>query len=325
MKFETSDLLNNEYKFDLIKLRMHKKVKYNVIYSLYLKHSITSYKFIHIIFILISSMGLLILSNEFIPIEKQIYFSKYLREITIFSFVGKFKMSHSTYLIICGIIFVIHICRLIFMLNLSYQTNHIDPFNPVKKQKSIIIRILNHLTYVLFSFIIEFLSFVIYIEIFPDKFIIKKDSKINQNIQIIFLVLNSILIISYNVNNHFLISLSNRPLSEREYPIKYKFSSSKIIILTIFQNFILIHPLQSYLNIKINKILSVVFFIVIAAFLLLAYFIQINSYNLNNLINSLVSFIGEFCFVSIIIETIIYALVIKYRTSKELICFIFVK
>ena len=325
MKFETHDLLNDEYKFDLIKLRMHQKVKYNVIFSLFLKYSVTSYKFVHIVFILISSMGLLILSNEFIPIEKQIYFSKYLREITIFSFVDKVKMSHSNYLIICGIIFIIHIYRLIFMFNLSYKTKIIDPFNPVKKQKSIIIRILNHLTYILFSFIIEFLSFVIYIEIFPDKFIIKKDSKINQSIQIIFLILNSIMIISYNANNHFLISLTNRPLSERDYPIKFKFSPLKIIILTIFQNFILIHPLQGYLNKKIHKILSIVFFIVIAAFLLLAYFIQINSYNLNNLINSLVSFIGEFCFVSIIIETIIYALDIRYRTNKELICFIFVK
>ena len=174
MKFETSDILNDEYKFELIKLRMHRKVKYNIVSQLFLKQSITNYKFIHIAYIILSSIGLLILSNEFMPREEQQFFSNYIREITIYSFTKRLKITHSTYLIICAIIFLICIYRLISMLYFSYQSNRTDPFDSFKNNKSFIVRILNHIVYVLFSYIIEFLSFIFYIEIFPNKFITLK-------------------------------------------------------------------------------------------------------------------------------------------------------
>ena len=46
---------------------------------------------------------------------------------------------------------------------------------------------------------------------------------------------------------------------------------------------------------------------------------------MDNLINSLVSFIGEFCFVSIIIEIIIYALDIRDLNTRELLFFMLIK
>ena len=325
MKFEPSDILNDEYKFDLIKLGMHKKIKYNIVSHLFLKQSITGLKFIHIFFIIISSIGILILSNEFIPREKHEYLSSYLREITIFSFTKRLKMTHSTYLIICAIIFVICAFRLIFMINFYYQSNQKDPFSSFKNKKSFIIRILNHIVYVFFSYIIEFLSFIFYIEIFPNKFIIKKDANVHKSLQIIFLVLNSILIIAYNINNHYFVKLINRPLSQQAYPIKFKFTSSKIIILIILQNFSLFHPLRYYFEEKISKILCIVYFSIIALFLICVYFIEINTYNMDNLINSIISFIGEFCFVSVLIETLIYGLDIKCHTFKEIFFFILIK
>ena len=325
MKFEPSDILNDEYKFDLIKLRVHNKVKYSIVSHLFLKQSITSYKFIHIAYIIISSIGLLILSNEFIPQEKQEYFSNYIREITIFSFAKRLKITHSTYLIICAIIFIICLFRLIYMIYFSYQSNSMDPFNNFKNKKNFLTRILNHIVYVFFSFIIEFLSFIFYIEIFPNKFIIKKDSNVDESLQIIFLVLNSILIVIYNLNNYYFVKLIDRPLCQQNYPIKFKFTFSKIILLMILQNFSLIHPLKYYFKDKINKILCLVYFGIILLFLISAYLIEINTYNIDNLINSIISFIGEFCFVSVLIEILIYALDIKCYSFKEIFFFTLIK
>ena len=64
MKLEISDLLNEDNKFELITLRIHKKIKHRIISYLFLKQSMTSYKFIHILYIIISSISLIILSNE---------------------------------------------------------------------------------------------------------------------------------------------------------------------------------------------------------------------------------------------------------------------
>ena len=325
MKFEISDILNDECEFDLIKLRIHGKIKHNIASVLFLKHSINSYKFIHIIFIIISSMGLLILSNEFIHNDNQKFLGTYLRELTFYSLAKKLKISHSTYLIISAIIFIICACRLIFLLNFKVQINNKDPFGNFKSKRNLIVRILNHIVYVFFSYLIEFLSFIFYIEIFPKDFIIKKDSKINGSLQIIFLLLNGLLIITYNMNNYFFLRLINRPLSQQNYPIKYKFTVSKLIIFQIFQNFSLIHPLHCYFSEEVNNIWSTVYFIIIGILLISLYFIEINTYWLNNVINSTISIIGEFCFVSIIIETIIYALNIKYSSIRELLFFVFVK
>ena len=325
MTSELSDLLNEENKYDFIALRMHKKVKHNIIPFLFLKQSMISYKFFHIIYILISSIGILILSDEFIPKDNRKYFSDYFRELTMFSLIKKLKITHSTYLIICAVIFVICAFRLIFLINFMYNSNETDSLNIVKKEKSVILNILNHLVYVLFAYIIEFLAFIYYIEIFPNDFIIKKESNVNRVFQIVFFVLNGILIISYNIFNYFCIKLINRPLSQQKYPIKFKFSFSKIILLIIIQNLSLIHPLECYLDDKINKIWCIVYSIIILILLATLYFIQINSFNIDNGINSVISYIGEFCFVSIIIEIIIYALDIRDLNIKELLFFMLIK
>ena len=325
MRLEISDLLNEDYKYDLIALRMHGKVKHRIIPYLFLKQTITGYKFIHIIYILISSISLLILSNEFIPSDNRKYFSHYFREITFYSLTKRLKISHSTYLIICLVIFVICSFRIIMLIVFFNKSNELVSFSSLKRQKSYVLNVLNHIVYVLFSFIIEFLSFIFYIEIFPETFIIKKDSNVSQIIQIIIFLLNVIMIIVYNLYNYFCIKLINRPLSPDTYPIKTKFPFSKLILFIIVQNLSLIHPLECFLEKKINDIWCIVYSVLIIILLISLYFSQINSYNIDNIINSIISFVGEFCFVSIIIEIIIYVLDIRYYSTKELLFFLLIK
>jgi hypothetical protein len=184
---------------------------------------------------------------------------------------------------------------------------------------------MNHIAYIFFSYIVEFLSFIYYIEFFPNDFIIKKDTKINATIHRIILIFNTIFIIVYNINNFFCVSFANRPLAEKTYPFKMKIPKAKLIILIIFQNICVLHPLQFYLNKKANRIWCISYIIIIFLFLLWLYFISFKKYNYDNFLNSLLSFIGDFCFVSIVIEMILFLFSIKHKNSIEIILYSTVK
>ena len=76
MKYEISDILNEKNKFGLIKLRIHKKVDNHVLSNLIIMLTIYNNIIIHILFIIFSSIGLIILCNNFIPdFNRYIYLS----------------------------------------------------------------------------------------------------------------------------------------------------------------------------------------------------------------------------------------------------------
>ena len=326
MKYEISDILNDRYKYGLTMLRMHKKANKGILSYLILKISIYDYYIIHILFLIISSMGLLILCNDFYPDYSQhIYLSNWLRYLTPYSFVKKLHISHFEYIIICLIIFIICIFRILYLYHLIYRVNHFHSTEVYNINENLIIRILNHISYVFFSYIIEFLSYIYYIELFPNDFVIKKGSNVSEIIHKLFFVLNGIFILIYNINNYFFILMINKPTADSTYPVRLKIPSSKRYLLIFIQNFSLIHPMQCYFSDDINRIWCIVYIVIFFLILIWAYFITIKLYNYDNLFNSLLSFIGEFCFVSVIIEIILYFLSIKHDKSKELICFIITK
>ena len=205
MKYEISDLLNEKYKYGLTMLRMHKKADKGILFLLIFKLYAYNFYFIHILFIIISSMGLLILCNDFIPnYKKYIYFSNWLRYLTPHYLVKKLHISNNSYIIICSIIFFICILRILYTIKLIYKINHFQTTEVYKIKENIFVKILNHIVYIFFSYIIEFLSYILYIEFFPNDFIIKKNNNINDILQKIFCILNIIFIIIYNINNFFL-------------------------------------------------------------------------------------------------------------------------
>ena len=326
MKYEVPDLLNEKYRYGLTLLRMHKKANKGISFLLIFKLSVYKSYLIHILFIIISSMGLLILCNDFIPnYNNNIYFSNYLRYLTPFYLTKIFHISNNLYLLICGIIFVICIFRIIYIFYLIYNVNHFNIKKVYNIKENNVIRILNHFVYIFFSYIIEFLSYIFYIEFLPNDFIIKKKDNINGIIQKLFCVLNTIFIFIYNINNFFFISITNRPIADKSYPFQMKIPSSKLYILIILQNSSLFHPLQYYLSEKIKNIWCIVYTIIILLILLWLYLIPIKSYNYDNIINSILSFIGEFCFISIFIEILLYIFVINVEVSSEVIYFLIIK
>ena len=326
MKYEISDLLNEKYKYGLTMLRMHKKADKGILFLLIFKLYAYNFYFVHILFIIISSMGLLILCNDFIPnYKKYIYFSNWLRNLTPHYLVKKLHISNNSYIIICSIIFFICILRILYTIKLMYKINHFQTTKVYNIKENIFVKILNHIVYIFFSYIIEFLSYILYIEFFPNDFIIKKNNNINDILQKIFCIINIIFIIIYNINNFFFISVTNRPYTDESYPLKMKIPSSKLYIFILLQNFSLLHPLQCYFSERINNIWCVIYIIILFLLLLWLYLIQIKSYNYDNIINSILSFIGEFCFISIIIEMILHFFSIRIESRRELIYFLFVK
>ena len=326
MKYEISDLLNNKNFLGFTMLRMHKKANKGVLSLLIFKQSICHHFIVHFLFILISSMGLLILCSNFVPnYDKYIYLSNWLRYLTPFFIVEQLKISHFVYLIICSIIFILCFIRILYIIYFIYRINNFHIIEVYKIKENIVFSILNHIVYIFFSYIIEFLFFIYYIEIFPNDFIIKKDPNLNEVIHKIFFILNAIFIIVYNINNYLFILIANRPGTDKSYPLKSKIKSSKLYILILFQNLSLIHPLQFYLKGNISKIWSIVYIIIFFLLLIWVYILSIKLYNYDNYLNEFLSFIGEFCFISVIFEIILYLLSINSEKGRELIFFIFIK
>ena len=326
MKYEISDLLNEDNKNGLTMLRMHKKADKGVLSHLILILIVCHNIIIHILFIIISSIGLIILCNDFIPeYNSHIYLSDWLRHLTPFSIALRLKISNLAYIIICVIIYVICILRLTDIFHLIYQIKHVHITEVYNIRVKFIFRIMNHIGYILFSYIVEFLSFIYYIEFLPNDFIIKKDTKIDNIIHWIILFFNSIFIIVYNINNFFCISLANRPMAGKTYPFKMKVTKSKLLILISLQNIGVLHPLQYYLNKSASRIWCIVYIAIFFLILLWIYFISFRKYNYDNVLNSVLSFIGSFCFVSIVIEMILFFFSIKYQHPKEILLYSIVK
>ena len=327
MKFEISDLLNDKNKYALTILRMHIKANKNVLTFLIMKIMIYDNIIIHALFIIISAMGLLILTSDFIPDYNSNY--KYIsicfRFLTPYSFVEKFQLSNYEYIIICSVIFIICIIRLSYMCYFIYKINHYHSTEICNITINIFVLILNHISYVLFSYINEFLSFIYYIEIFPNNFIIKKDSKLNIKVHRLFIVLNSLLIILYNINNYIFISLINRPTYNKSNSFRIKIPQSKLYIFILFQNFGLLHPLQCYLKTDTNTIWTIIINISIFILFSWIYFRCIKLYFYNNILNRIISYIGEFCFMSIVFEFLLFVFSLKKECNIEMVIFIIIK
>ena len=327
MKYEISDLLNDKNKYALTILRMHLKANKNVLPFLIITIMIYDNIIIHALFIIISSMGLLILTSDLIPDYNSNY--KYIsicfRFLTPYSFVEKFQLFNYEYIIICSIIFILFIIRLSYMCYFIYKINHYHSTKICNININIFVLILNHIAYALFSYIIEFLSFIYYIEIFPNNFAIKKDSELNIKVHRLFIVLNSLLIILYNINNYIFISLINRPTYNKSHSFRIKIPQSKLYIFILFQNFGLLHPLQCYLNTNTNKIWSIIINISIFILFLWIYFICIKLYFYNNILNRIISYIGEFCFMSIVFEFLLLVFSLKKENNIQMAIFIIIK
>ena len=136
------------------------------------------------------------------------------------------------------------------------------------------------------------------------------------------MILNTLLIICYNINNYLFIICSNKKYTTSEdeaffrvrdeklfknnKSIIYNCSFTFLCIIIILQNIVLIQALENYINLKF-KIYYWLITTILLFFILLFLIVNILSeYNYRNMINSLINILFFFCFYSIIFDLILF-------------------
>ena len=189
--------------------------------------------------------------------------------------------------------------------------------------------ILGHINFLFFPFIIEYLSFSYYIYFFPDEFIIKLNSSTEKYILIFFIILNTVLIIIYNIDNYIWIYCSNKFFTVTSFetnvgkkeiinthnPISFRCSTFGYYIIIAMQNIILIIHIKDYIKSFSYKIIFVIINSLLLFFNILIFFInKINQFNYINYINTFVNVLFLWCFYSIILDLILFF--IRYRNTS---------
>ena len=326
MKYEINDMLDEKYQYGLIIQRVHNKINHKLLVKVLLILPIHNQIIINLLFLIINSISTITLCSDFNYEEKQvIYLSKYLNFLAPFGWVEKLQMNNLSYIIICIVIIFLCIIRSLYLIYMTVRINniHITEIYNIKINK--LINILNHIVYCVFGYIIQFLSFIFYIEIFPKKFIIKKDYSLHNVTNKIFIIINFVFIIIYNGYNYLFIRLAILQKNKMKQSIQMRVHSLKFYYFIIFQNLSLLHPLPYCIRGKAAKIWNISFSPFIIIILAAIYFMYVKSFNYNNIINNIISFFGNYCFVSLILELILYFSDLTYKSNKHLIFFTFLK
>ena len=136
--------------------------------------------------------------------------SYYLRYFTSQKLLELFGITNIAYIVISAIILIMFCLRIISYILLVRRLKN-KKF--LSKCGIIVYRILNifeHLVYLLYPFILEFLGQIILSFIFPDTFMFERDQ--SKVVNIVCAILNLVLIILYNINNYFFMILINNLL-----------------------------------------------------------------------------------------------------------------
>ena len=186
---------------------------------------------------------------------------KYFKAITCHNIFKPFHISFKTYAVLILFILLLVLIRVSIYY---FIVNNIDNYyiynnkllSRIKYQKFI-----DHFIFLLFTHLIEFLSFSYYIFFIPDKFIIKAYDE-NQIYLIIIMIVSTILIIVYNIDNYINIISINKLYRSTIFEVhlrlkdiknfnKYKTiqykCSNKVIYIFVMQLVISLYMIDHYL------------------------------------------------------------------------------
>ena len=283
----------------------------------------TTYYFLCILFRFISILSFCGDYNDYsLKYKKTPPLKKYLNILTCYNLLSKFNISFATYVSINFIIFILFLFRLnrlIFVLKKFHEQNSIksnDYHLPCNYQI-----IIEHVIFLFFPYIIEYLSFIYHIYFFPNKFFIKPK---NQNILLILIliIINSFLIFAYNIENYVTIICSNKAFTITIFdafsniksknvinkkPIEYKYSNIFIFLYIFLQNFVMILSIRIHIkskkyNFYFNIIASLILLLCISLCLLS----EMNTFNYINFINIFFNILLLYALYSLIFGLIIY-------------------
>ena len=172
-------------KYKKILSRINKKFSIEEGFYIIIKLYLTNNVFYYILCILFRFVSLIIISGDYLNTIKDnnilsnnsISIQQFLKKVTLHYLLTKFSFSFRIYMIICLFIYILFIIRLI---NYYYIIKKIKCKKLTTKWPSPTkFQIINdHILFLLFPYILEFLSFSYYIYLFPNVFIIKLENKL---------------------------------------------------------------------------------------------------------------------------------------------------
>ena len=336
----SEEIYNDDSYYNNILNRLH--IKYSVYEGLLMvkKHYLTNNKNYYIFCIFFRFLYILLLSGDYDSILFSNNNSKsiqsYLRVLTIHNILQKFSISFTIYCLIVWIICIFTIIMITINFNYlkkisNYKHTYLWPF-PTKFQI-----ILDHINFLLFPYIIEYLSFSYYIFFYPNTYIINLNSANDKFLLIFIMIVNTILIIIYNIDNYISIHCSNKiftstifdaNLREKDRKIasntiSYRCSKFRLYLITFIQNFIIFVNFENYIKSKFYKIIFIIIISIILLISILLFFLdKINTFNYLNNINTFINVLFLYCILSIVIDFIIF--IIGYKINNLLVEFLYI-
>ena len=319
-----SDFNNEKSKYFNILNRIQKK--YSIYEGLFIikKQYLTNNSFYYFLCIFFRFIYILSISGNYISIfergKPRFYsFQNYLSKLTCYNLFQQFTISYKIYFCIVLVILIFFLINLKLVSNIIIELRkHKSTYKwPLPTKYQIII---DHLNYLLFPFIIEFLSFSYYMFFFPDKFIILYDIKNQKILLIFFMILNTFLIVVYNIDNYIDIVCSNRIYTITIYdacsdtkennkikikrPIAYRCSNIFFYIIIFLQNFVIFSRIEKYLNRRYKLLFKIIISVILLLTILTLLISQVNEFNYDNFMNKLFDILLFFCNYSLIIDAI---------------------
>ena len=286
--------------------QIHKNTPFYIAFLLIMKEDFT----LNLIFYLFSYffrfIGIFILTGSFIidpdKLKNNKVFADIARYITSHELISLFNINNKQYIIISLIIFGIFVIQNLFYFLKILQYKNSDTKEEMTSYKLQIF--IDHITFLLFPFIIEYLIFIYYIELIPNKFIIKKDDN-DAILNIITSVLNTIVIIGINFHSLIHIISINQQGNEGKVPIKYRYTNKKFWVIFLMQNFILLEAIPLYLEKTPLKTFRIIIFILIGILFLGLFFTSLKNFNYPTTINKFVELCSYFSFFSVFCEILL--------------------
>ena len=265
-------------------------------------------------------VGLFILTGSFlldpVKIIENKVFSKWARYLTIYELISLIGMSNKTYIVISIIIFVIFLMQngLYLIKILLYRDIELR-----EKIRTLLLQnIIDHLLFFFYPFLLEYLSFIYYIEFIPNKFIIKKDPNM-KILNIVMAVINVLVIIGINFHSFIHIVSVNHSVSEENVPIKYRYPNKKFWVIFLMQNIIMIECVPLYLDLTGLRTFNILIFVLLFLILLALFFSSLRNFNYPTTINKIVELCSYYCFFSIVCQTLMT--IFDYNIKSELTLF----
>ena len=315
---KTQNEEKNKY-FKIIK-EINKDTPSIVSLLLFIKSNSFENEIFYLLAIFLRFISLLIICGNF-DNETNLTISSFFRAFLSYGLTEQLKITNLIYIIISIIIFVLLLIMIFIYSKIIMVIKN--------KNKSEIISIfkiqiiLDHLCILFFPYIIEFLSFIFYIQFIGDKYIIKKS--LNSFINIIISILNTISIIGFNIQSYFHILSINNPLAENNNKIKLNYGRNKIIIISLLQNLIMIESLSLYLKNNYLIIYKTTLNVLILILFIIFYLYSHYSFNYKTKTNYIINILSIFCFYSIFFDMLLYFLGYQFESYMNLLMYSIIK